>query len=40
MYNIASELHNELIETFFNKYYDLLDAKRSKMDPKSDLTLD
>ena len=40
MYNTASELYNELLETCFNEFYDLLDAKRSKMDTKYDLTLD
>ena len=39
----VSELYNSLIETNFDKYYDLSDAKRSKIGPKYDpgnLTLD
>ena len=39
----ASKLNNELLKTYFDKYYDLLDAIRSKMDLKNcpaNLTLD
>ena len=32
----ASKLYDKLLETYFGEYYDLLDAKRSKMDPKYD----
>ena len=37
MYNTASELYNYFLQTHFNYYYDLSDAKKSKMDPKYDL---
>ena len=43
VYNTASELYNDLLETYFDVYYDLWDAKRSRMDPQYDpanLTLD
>ena len=43
MYNAASELYNDLLQTYFDEYYDLFGAKRSKMYPKHDpanLTLD
>ena len=42
-YDTASELYNELLGIYFDEHYDLLDPKRSKMDPKYDpitLTLD
>ena len=39
MYNTNSEFYNDLLETCFNEYHNSLDAKRSKMDPKYDLTL-
>ena len=28
------ELYNDLVETEFDEYYDLVDAKRSKIDAK------
>ena len=34
--NIASDLYNDLLETYFDEYYDLSDKKRSKIDPKYD----
>ena len=34
MYDTASELYNDLVETFFNKDYDVLQEKRSKTDAK------
>ena len=43
MYDTASELYNDLFETYFDEYNDLSDAKRSKIDPNYDpanLTLD
>ena len=43
MYITASELYNDLLEIYFDKYNDLLGAKRSKVAPKYDhanLTLD
>ena len=43
VYNTASELCNDLLEIYFDEYYDLLYSKKSKMDPKCDpanLTLD
>ena len=36
MYNRDSQLHNDLLQTYFDEYYDLSDSKRTKMDPKSD----
>ena len=36
MNNTVSELYSDLLETYFHEYYDLSDAKRSKMDPKHD----
>ena len=33
MYNTASELYDVLLETYFDEYDDLSDAKRSKMTP-------
>ena len=38
VYDTASELHNDLLETCFGEYNDLSDAKGSKMDPKYDPT--
>ena len=38
MYDTASELYNKLLGIYFDEYIDLLDAKRSKMDPKFDPT--
>ena len=43
MYDTFSELYNDLLETYFDEYYDLSDAKRIKIGPKYDpanLTLD
>ena len=43
MYDTFSELYNISLETYRDEYYDLSDAKRSKIDPKYDhanLTLD
>ena len=43
MYMIHLQLYNDLLETYWDKYYDLSDAKRSKIDPKhnsANLTLD
>ena len=42
-YDTASKLYNVLLKTYFDEYYNLSDAKRSKMDPRYDpanLTLD
>ena len=39
MYNTASELYNDLLETHFDEYYYLLDAKSSKMDPTTILMI-
>ena len=42
-YDTVLELYNGLLETYFDEYFDLSDAKRSKIDPKYDsaiLTLD
>ena len=39
----SSELYNDLLETYFDEYYDLWDEKGSKIDPKynpTNLTLD
>ena len=33
MYNTASELYNDLLETHFDEYYYLSNTKSSKMDP-------
>ena len=43
MYVASSELYNDLLEIYFDKYYGLSDAKGSKIEPKYDptnLTLD
>ena len=43
MYDTFSELYNDLLETYFDEYYDLSDAKKNKIGPKYDpanLTLD
>ena len=43
MYDTASKLYNVYLETYFDEYFDLSNAKSSKMDPKYDpanLTLD
>ena len=43
MYDTPSELSSDLLEKYFDKYYDLSDAKRNKIDPKygpANLTLD
>ena len=43
MYDTVSELYNDLLETYFDQYYDLSDVKRSKIYPEYDpanLTLD
>ena len=34
VYNKASEVYNELLEIYFDKYNDFSGAKRKKMDPK------
>ena len=34
MHDKASELYNELLETYHGKYYHLWHAKRKKMNPK------
>ena len=34
MCDAALELYNDLLETEFDEYYDLIDAKRSKIDAK------
>ena len=36
MYNTASELYNDLLQTYFGECCDLLDAKRSKMNAEYD----
>ena len=36
MNDTSSGLYNNLLETYFDEYYDLSDAKRSKIDPKYD----
>ena len=36
MYNTASEWYSDLLETYFDGFYVLLDARRSKIDPKWD----
>ena len=36
MYDTASKLNNDFLTIYIHEYYDLLDIKRSKMDPKSD----
>ena len=38
VHNTASELYNDLLQTYFGEYCDLLDAKRSKMNAKYDPT--
>ena len=43
VYDTSSECFNDLLETYFDEYYDLSDAKRSKIDSKyelANLTLD
>ena len=37
MYDTSSECFNDLLETYFDEYYDLSDAKRSKIDSKYEL---
>ena len=39
MYNTTSELYNDLLETYFDEYYDWLDSKIIKTDPKYDSTI-
>ena len=34
MYNTALELHNDLLGTYFDEYFALSDAKRSKINPE------
>ena len=34
MYNKALELYNDLLETYFDEYFELSDAKRKKIEPK------
>ena len=34
VYDTSSELYNILLETSHDEYYDLSDAKRSRIDPK------
>ena len=34
MYDKASELHNELLERYFDEYYDLSDAEGNRMQNK------
>ena len=34
MHDTASKLYNGFLRIHFNEYYDLSDAKRTKMDPK------
>ena len=34
MYYTASKLYNDLLETYFDEYYDLSDAEREKMEHK------
>ena len=36
VYDATSELYNELLKIYLDKYYDFSDARRSKMDPKYD----
>ena len=36
VYNTASELYNDLLEIYFDEYYELSDAKRDKMKCKYD----
>ena len=38
MYDTASKLYNELLETYFDEWYYLSHAKRKKMDSKWILT--
>ena len=33
-YSIASELHNNMLGTYFDKYYDFSDDKRKNIDTK------
>ena len=43
VYDTVSELYNDLLEIYFDQYYDLSDVKRSKIYPEYDpanLTLD
>ena len=43
MCDATLKLYHEMLQIYFDEYYDLSDAKRSKMDPKHDpiyLTLD
>ena len=42
VYNTASELYNDFLETYFHEYIDLSNANRSKLDIKypGNLTLD
>ena len=43
MFDTVSKLYNKLLEKYFDECVDLLEAKKSKMDPKFDptnLTLD
>ena len=37
VYNTALELYNNLLGTYFDEYFDLPDAKKSKIDPEYDL---
>ena len=34
IYDTGLEVYNEMLGTYFDEFYDLSDAKRSKMDPK------
>ena len=34
MYNTALELHNDLLGTYFDEYFALSDAKKSKINPE------
>ena len=34
MYNASSKLYNKFWEIYFDKWHDLSDAKRNKIDPK------
>ena len=36
MYNTVSELSNDLLQTYFNEYYELSDPKKIKMSSKND----
>ena len=36
MYDAASEIYNELLETYFDEYNELWDAKRKNIDLKYD----